>query len=229
MTPLFDPLNIILLVIALAVFWYLKSMLGKRTGQERPPADVLVFKPRPEKQVNEPAPETGARDQQPAKPRWHGIAEADSDVARGLDAIAANASGFDGAQFLDGAKRAYEMILTAYAAGDRNVLKPLLTKDVADSFYDVIERRKAEGANLVFQFVGVNSVKIEKASLEGSIASLTLRFNSEMIHALRDKDGAVLEGDDKAVRTVEDVWTFERDTKNRDPNWKLVATDDDIG
>lgn len=229
MTPLFDPLNIILLVIALAVFWYLKSMLGKRTGKERPPADVLVFKPRPEKQVNEPTPETGARDEQSAKPRWHGIAEADSDVARGLDAIAANTPEFDGAQFLDGAKRAYEMILTAYAANDRNALKPLLAKDVVESFNEVMERRKREGSNLVFQFVGVNSVKIEKAALEGSTASLTLRFNSEMIHALRDKDGVVLEGDDKAVRTVEDVWTFERDTKNRDPNWKLVATDDDIG
>jgi predicted lipid-binding transport protein (Tim44 family) len=93
----------------------------------------------------------------------------------------------------------------------------------------MIERRKAEGSNLVFQFVGVNSVKIEMAALEDSVASLTLRFNSEMIHALRTKDGVVTEGDDKAVRTVEDVWTFERDTKSRDPNWKLVATDDDIG
>jgi predicted lipid-binding transport protein (Tim44 family) len=229
MTPLFDPLNIILLVIALAVFWYLKSMLGKRTGQERPPADVLIFKPRAEKQVSEPPPETGVRDETIAKPRWHGIAEEGGNVARGLDDIAAVSPGFDAAQFLDGAKRAYEMILAAYAAADRNALKPLLAKDVADSFNAMIERRKAEGSNLVFQFVGVNSVKIEMAALEDSVASLTLRFNSEMIHALRTKDGVVTEGDDKAVRTVEDVWTFERDTKSRDPNWKLVATDDDIG
>lgn len=229
MNPLFDPLNVVLLAIALAVFWFLKSKLGTRTGQERPPADVLVFKPRAEKKTEEPPLETGARDDHPAKPRWYGVAEEGGAVAKGLDAIAAASQGFDAAPFLDGAKRAYEAILGAYAAGDKSALKPLLGKDVIDSFTAMIARRKSEGSSLVFQFVGVNSVRIEKAALVGSTASLTLRFNSEMIHALKASDGTLLEGDDKAVRTVEDVWTFERDTKSRDPNWKLVATDDDLG
>ncbi|NMD07423.1 MAG: Tim44 domain-containing protein [Phyllobacteriaceae bacterium] len=230
MTPLFDPLNLILLAIALAVFWRLKSVLGKRTGTERPPADVLVFKPRAEKQVNEPpAPPMGARDDETAKPRWHGVAEEGSTVAKGLDAIVSAMPDFAAQPFLAGAKRAYEMILAAYAADDKAALKPLLAKDVADSFFAMIDRRKADGSSLVFQFVGVNSVRIEKASLEGRNASLTLLFNSEMIHAVRDKNGEVIEGQDRSVRTVEDVWTFERDTTSRDPNWKLVATDDDIG
>lgn len=230
MTPLLDPLNLILLAVALAVFWYLRSMLGKRTGQERPPGDVLIFRPKTGKIPDHaPTAEAGGESEGPAKPRWHGVAEEGSAVAAGLDAIAAATQGFDVPQFLAGAKRAYEMTLASYAAGDKSALKPLLTKEVAESFFATIDQRKADGSSLVFQFVGVQSANIERASLEGRIASMTLKFSSEMIHALRDRNGNVIEGQDNSVRAVEDVWTFERDTASRDPNWKLAATDDDIG
>ncbi len=229
MTPLFDPLNLVLLAIALAVFWRLKTVLGQRTGNERPSADVTVLRPRSEKPVDPAPQELGVQDHEPAKPVWHGLAADGSEVAKGLIAIAATAPDFNGRQFLEGAKRAYEMVLSAYANGDKAALKPLLAKDVADSFNATIDRRKAEGSKLIFQFVGVNSARIDRAVLDGTSASLTVRFRSEMIHALQDKEGQTIEGDDRAVREVEDIWTFERDVSSRDPNWKLAATDDDIG
>lgn len=230
MTSLFDPLNLILLAIALVVFWRLKSVLGTRTGTERPPADVAVLKPRgeapPQPQSDPPL---GVQDREPVKPVWHGVAPEGSDTAKALEAILAKSPDFDVAQFLAGAKLAYEMVLQAYANADKPALKPLLGPDVYQSFSAAIDRRKSEGTNFVFQFVAVMTAKITRATLDGRNALLTVQFRSQMIQAVVAKDGTVLEGDDKAVRDVEDVWTFERDVTSRDPNWKLVATDDDIG
>jgi predicted lipid-binding transport protein (Tim44 family) len=160
---------------------------------------------------------------------WEGLAEEGSPAAKALEAIAKASPDFHGPTFAEGAKRAYEMILSAYAAGDKQALKPLLGRDVAETFFRSIDSRARDGASVVFQFVGVNKVTVERAALEGRTASITLRFRSDMIHALRDKSGETIEGDARAVRDVEDIWTFERDTSSRDPNWRLVATDDDIG
>lgn len=230
MTPLFDPLNIILLAIAIAVFWRLKSVLGSRTGTERPPADVTVLQPRKEKPaVVEQEPVRGVQDRGPGKPVWDGFAPEGSDLAKSLEAIAVATPGFSPEQFLEGAKRAYEMVLQAYADGDKAALKTLLGVDVLQSFGSAIDRRKADNAKFIFRFVGVNSAKLTRGSLDSRSAFLTVRFRSEMIQAVVASNGQVIEGDEAAVRDVEDVWTFERDIKSQDPNWKLAATDDDIG
>lgn len=231
MSSLFDPINLILLAVALVVLWRLKSVLGTRTGNERPSAEVTVLRPRkadvPAPAADEPA--LGVQDREPAKPVWHGVAEEGSDTAKALQAVADKSPDFTVADFVDGAKRAYELILTAYANGDKSALKTLLAGEVLQTFSSAIDRRIAEDARFIFQFVGVNRANVVRAALDGRNASITIRFRSEMIQALVAKDGQVQEGDDKAVREVEDIWTFERDVTNRDPNWKLIATDDDIG
>lgn len=230
MNSLFDPLNLILLAIALMVFWKLRSVLGTRTGLERPPAEPVVLKPRTgPAPAPEQAPPLGVEDREPPKPVWHGVAEEGSDVAKALEAIARKSPDFKVMPFLDGAKMAYEMVLQAYAAGDKQELRPLLGADVMQSFAAAIDRRKAEGSRFVFQFVGVNKAEISRAVLDGRNALLTVRFRSQMIQAVVSRDGETLEGDEKSIREVEDIWTFERDVTSRDPNWKLVATDDDIG
>jgi len=230
MSSLFDPLNLILLAVALVVLWRLRSVLGTRTGHERPPMPAPAANPRRDQEpaVND-GPPLGVDDREPPKPVWHGVAAEGSDVAKALESIAARSPGFDANQFLDGAKLAYEMILQAYAAGDKAALRPLLGNDVLQSFGGAIDRRKTDGAHFVFQFVGVKSASLSRAALDGRNAQLTVCFHSEMIQALVAKDGTVLEGNDKGIRVVEDIWTFERDVTSRDPNWKLVATDDDIG
>ncbi len=230
MNPLFDPLNLILLAIAIAVFWRLKSLLGTRTGTERPPADVTVLRPQKEKPpAAEPEPALGVQDDGPRKPFWHGVAPEGSELAQSLEKLVEVNPDFVLAKFLEAAKRAYELILQAYATGDKAALKTLLAGDVLGSFISAIDRRKADGSNFVFRFVGVKSANLTRAVVDGRSAFLTVRFRSEMIQALLDRDGVVREGDEKAVREVEDVWTFEKDVMSRDPNWKLVATDDDLG
>jgi predicted lipid-binding transport protein (Tim44 family) len=231
MSPVFDPLNIILLAVAVIMLWRLKSVLGQRTGNERPPLDTTVFKPKQQQQAETPLP-TAEADSSATEsniPVWAGYAVEGSPLAKDLEAIAASDTTFKLHPFVEGAKRAYEMVLEAFAKGDKAKLKSLLGKEVFESFAEAIDTRAKDGSNIVFQFVGVSKTEIDRASLEGKRASITLKFRSDMIHALVSKDGETLEGDAKTIRDVEDIWTFERDVSARDPNWKLVSTDDEIG
>jgi predicted lipid-binding transport protein (Tim44 family) len=149
-------------------------------------------------------------------------------VAKGLDAIAMRSADFTASSFVGGAGIAYEMVLEAFAKGDKQALKPLLSKELFDSFASAIDTRAAAGQSMTFQFVGVKSTDIKQAALNGNKAQVEVAFAAEMISATLDKAGAVVDGDAKAIRTVTDLWTFERDVTSRDPNWKLVATDDDV-
>lgn len=131
---------------------------------------------------------------------------------------------FDPDEFVSGAKMAHEMIARAYADGDRSTLKPLLGDDVFASFDAAITAREKAGHKVEFSFVGLKQAKLEEAGLRDRLAEVTVRFVSELISATRDAAGAVIEGAAGVVREVTDVWTFARDTRSSDPNWKLVAT-----
>ncbi len=117
------------------------------------------------------------------------------------------------------------MIVTAYAKGDRETLRNLLSPEVYDSFNAVISEREAQGETTEFSFVGLASANIIEAQLSDRIAHVTVRFVSDLITAVRDRSGDVVEGDVKAVRRVTDIWTFLRDIGSPNPNWRLVATD----
>jgi predicted lipid-binding transport protein (Tim44 family) len=234
MTQLFDPLNMILLAVALIVIWRLRSVLGQRTGAERPPIDpyastrktapeaangnVLNF-PGEAKQI---AP---SKNDEPATPEWTGFASEGSSVAKGLEAIAAADPGFSTRSFVEGAKIAYELIVEAFAKGDKTALKPLLSKEVYDGFAEVIDERARKGEKIDAQFVGFEKAEIAGASLMAKRAGMTMRFVSQMISTTLDKDNRIVDGDPKEIRQITDVWAFERDVSSRDPNWKLVATE----
>jgi predicted lipid-binding transport protein (Tim44 family) len=236
MNQAFDPLNLLILAIAVVVILRLRSVLGKRTGNERPPVDPYAATRRAEKPqapgnvINLPqretAPETTGAQPLPAEPVWAGYAEAGSSVAKGLEKIATADSQFSTKTFVDGAKVAYEMVVTAFAQGDRQTLKNLLSRDVYEGFAGAIDDREKAGQILESRFVGIDKAHVTAADLKGKRASITLRFIAEFISATLDKAGVVIEGDPKQVRQITDVWTFERDTSSRDPNWKLVATDE---
>ena len=119
---------------------------------------------------------------------------------------------------------AYEMIVMAYADGDRKTLKNLLSKDVYDGFVAAISDRESRSEKIQSSFVGIDKADIVAAEMKGSEAHVTLRIVSELISATRDSAGQVIDGDPETVAEVKDVWTFARDTKARDPNWKLVQT-----
>ena len=144
---------------------------------------------------------------------------------RRLREIAKADPSFDAGSFLKGATIAYEAIVTAYARGDRETLRNLLSREVLDSFSSVISERESRGETNELSFVGIASADIVDAHLADRVAHVTVRFVSELVTAVRDKAGNVIEGDIKAVRRVTDVWTFARNVASPNPNWQLVATD----
>jgi len=160
-----------------------------------------------------------------ASERWKGVAEAGSAVASGLDAIANTSPEFDVKHFLTGARAAYEMIVTAFAEGDRRTLKNLLSREVYDGFESAISERESRSETVESRFVSIDNAEITAAELRGRSSQVTVRFQSKMVSVTRDKNGNVIDGNADKVTDVTDVWTFARDISSRDPNWKLVATE----
>jgi predicted lipid-binding transport protein (Tim44 family) len=226
MSGLFEqPLNLILLVAAGFVVWRLFGVLGQKTGHEGPGFDPFARNPAPTQES--PEAQTAAKTpEEPAKPVWHGIAEADSTLAKGLESIVQADRSFAPTPFIEGAKLAYEMIVEAFAKGDKPALKPLLNRDVYDEFSSAIDKRLAKGHHAVLQFVGVKSAKITNATVSGKRAQITVRFVTDMISAITDRENKAVEGDTREIREIVDSWTFERETSARDPNWRLLDTSD---
>jgi predicted lipid-binding transport protein (Tim44 family) len=231
-----DIYTIIFLAIAVVVFLRLRSVLGRRTGNERPPFDPYSRRESlpgaaGDKVIDLPRRVAGqtaaaAADIPPAAvERFRSIAPEGSPLNAGLTAVAAADRSFDPDEFIAGAKAAYEMIVTAFAEGDRKALKQLLSRDVHEGFVAAIAEREGRGETIEFRFVGIDKAEITGAAVKGTTAQITVRFLSKLISATHDKDGAVIDGDPVHVGDVTDIWTFARDTTSRDPNWKLIATE----
>jgi predicted lipid-binding transport protein (Tim44 family) len=234
MDEFFDIPTLIVIGLAIVVLFRLRQVLGTRTGRERSPLErqreaapvkagdetVVPLRPRPVAESNE--------DQQRHARKLEAeialFAHGDDKLAAGLKEIADADPGFAPKSFMEGAKSAYEMIVTGFAAGDRQTLKNLLEKDVYDGFERVIKDREAAGHKIDFTFVGLPKVEISEAELDKRNAQVTVTFNAEVVSATRDKSGAIIDGNADQVQTIADEWTFARSPKSRDPNWKLVAT-----
>lgn len=230
----FDIGTIVFMIAAVVIFYQLRNVLGRRTGSERPPFDPYSS-PRTN---NQDAAQSG--DNVVSLPRKRGAAEPDAtyatidalakpggEVNKGLRAIRDADPGFDPKVFLEGAKVAYEMIVTAFASGDRKTLKNLLSREVFDGFVAAIAEREGKGEQVHSSFVGIDKADFVSAEMKGGEAHVTLRLVSQLISSTRDKTGAVVSGDPDSVAEVKDVWTFARDTRSKDPNWKLVATEEE--
>jgi len=236
MPDVFDIYTIIFLALAVFIFLRLRSVLGQRTGRERPPYDpysardavrspagdkVVTLPPRPAEPPPRPVEAAPS-----AAERWKDIAESGSSAAAGLDAIAAADASFDAKHFVTGARAAYEMIVTAFAAGDRRQLRSLLSREVFDGFDAAITERERRSETAETRFVSIDAATIIAAELRNrATAQITVRFVSKLVSATRDRSGAVIDGNAEKVTDVTDVWTFARDVSSRDPNWKVVATE----
>jgi len=236
MTDFLDLPTLIIIGVAIVVLLRLRSVLGTRTGFERPPEErlparkaasdnddtVVPLRPRPDAAVADPDAERRARK---IDAEIEQFSHGDAKLAEGLKAITENDANFTPKSFLEGAKSAYEMIVTAFAAGDRRTLKNLLEKDVYDDFDAAISEREAKGQTIDFTFVGLPSISISEASVDKKVAQVTIQFKAEVVSATRDAEGELVEGNAEQVITIADEWSFARTTRSRDPNWKLVATD----
>ncbi|KQT85553.1 Tim44/TimA family putative adaptor protein [Aurantimonas sp. Leaf443] len=228
--------TIFFIVLAAIVLFQLRNVLGRRTGNERPPFDPYS---RPER-VEPPAgandggnvitlPQRRAGEGPMAAPT--GFEAIDKVAAPGtplnaeLRRIREADPDFDPAGFLDGVKVAYEMIVTAFADGDRKLLKGLLSADVFQGFEGAIAEREGRGERMQSSFVGIDDASLVAAELKDREAFVTVRIVSQLISAVVKPSGEVVDGDPETVVEVKDVWTFARDTRSRDPNWKLVGTE----
>jgi predicted lipid-binding transport protein (Tim44 family) len=141
-----------------------------------------------------------------------------------IDTIVDADRDFDSNEFISGASVAFEDILGAYAGGDSKTLKPLLSVDVYDNFEISIRDREEAGQVMEETLIGISKAELVEAEMQETIAYVTVKFLSDQVHALRDREGNIVEGDPDKIVSVTDFWTFSRDTRSSDPNWLLVAT-----
>ena len=211
------PIDLILFgMIAAFLVLRLRSILGRRTGFERP---AQPYQPPPGPAAAAPVIDGHA---EVPRPSGRPLPDAASALGQTLARMRTVDAGFDPAAFLDGAEKAFRMIVTAFAAGDRATLRGLLADDTYLAFEQAIAGREAAGQTQISTIHDIHGATIESAELRGTIASITVRFVSDQTSLTKDKDGHPVTGAD-AVTEITDVWSFERDLSGRDPAWRLVS------
>ena len=240
-----DLFTLLALSAAIVAIFKLRSVLGRRTSDDdarmeqraqraaeearaAAASDKVVALPRRDRDLPEqPAPvNTISKAEREAQIR--SFSSDNESLSKGLIEILDADPAFDPEQFLTGAKRAYEMIVTAFAEGNLKALRELLNDEVYDSFAGAIAERKKRGEQVDQSFVGISKANILEADVTNGTANITVRFVSQLISAIRDKAGEVVSGDDSSVQDVNDIWTFARDVSSaralQSPNWKLIST-----
>lgn len=209
---------VILGAIAAFLIYRLVSTLGQRSGFEQP---------------RTPSPRSAAPDEpMPLDAQYTDFEEVPVEEASvpkehkaAIDAIKAVDRDFLWSDFMEGATSAYEMVLEAFAKGDLATLKQLLAKDVYTDFAAAIKEREAKGHVLQTTLVRVGDITCENVSQQGALTSIRLRFATEQTHVVRDKKGAIVEGNPQLVEEIVDIWTFNRNLKSKNPNWTLVEVE----
>ncbi len=202
----------IILFAAVAGFLLLRlrSVLGRRTGNERRPADP--FAP--------PSPVVV-----PLAPPVKGIAPAAPvAVGQGLGALKAADPTFNEEGFLKGARAAFDIVLKSYAVGDTATLQRLVSPDVFAAFAEAIRTRQTAKQTMETTLSGIKSAEIVDVTIQGTTSLVAVKLVSDQTHATRAADGTVVDGDPDKVVEQTDIWTFSRPLRARDPNWILIAT-----
>jgi len=213
-------------MVAGVILFRLYTILGRRTGHERPPRETYGLSERSALPAGDDT--AVAHGDRRALTPPAGSERPKDPVAAGLLDLQLADRSFDKEHFVTGARAAYEMILTAFAKNDRAGLRPLLNDEVFGAFDGAIRGREERGEKVEFTFVGFKEVKIVAAALKASLAEITVSFAAQFISATSNAQGALIDGDTKTVRDITDIWTFSRDVRARDPNWTLVATSGEL-
>ncbi|MDE2361674.1 MAG: Tim44 domain-containing protein [Hyphomicrobiales bacterium] len=220
-----DPTTIIFALLAIIVVWKLRSVLGTRVDVEsRPPAPDARSTDAAGKAVRLP----GAPDNHIPPTDQNAVSDASvrSDKARAaLATIAASDPKFSLERFVAGARVAYEMIVVAFASGDRKTLGNLLSPDVLSSFCSAIDRREAAGESAATRVASVGDVEIVDGAVRAGTAQISARISAKMTNVVHDKGGAVVSGDPDVLVSTDDLWTFSREIASSDPTWRLIATE----
>ncbi len=208
---------ILLAMVAGFLILRLRSTLGRRTGHEQGQDNyrrdnVVELSPR-------------------ANPDSETVVVGDIDPAyigtlfeEGLTQITLSDPNFSVEDFLGGAGKAFEMIVIAYAEHDTDTLKPLLSDEVYSNFAAAVQDREDREERMETELIVIKPIKLESVSVDGRTAKIAARFESEQVNIIKDADGQIVDGDPEHIESVTDIWTFERNLANSDPNWLLIAT-----
>ncbi|MBS28205.1 MAG: translocase [Alphaproteobacteria bacterium] len=211
-------------MVAAFLVFRLRGVLGKRTGHERPPQD-----PYSGRESGPAGPREAQDDDKVVALPDRTVEESDipdnSPAGDSLKDIQRADSGFSVSDFLDGVRAAFEMIVTSFANGDRETLRPLLSDEVYENFAGAIVDREGKGETMEMTLVGIREADVLEANMDGRVAFVTVKIVTEQIEVVRDAAGEPVSGDPSKVATVTDIWTFARNTRSRNPNWTLVATE----
>ncbi|WP_417250091.1 Tim44/TimA family putative adaptor protein [Celeribacter sp.] len=210
---------LVLAGIAIFLILRLRNVLGTRDGFEKPRVDApdqAATSARRSFEVIE-----GGVD--------HDIADNVTEGSRAADELAKMKRvepSFSVTEFLNGARGAYEMILMAFENDDLDSIRDFLADDVYDAFDSVVQQRRENGLTVHAQFYGVREIQIidaefDEATQEGEIK---LRFVAEIVSAVANEAGEIVEGDATEIKRQKDIWSFARKMGQNDPNWRLVAT-----
>lgn len=195
-------------------------------GNERPPLEPNAQRsgprpqPNPENTNDENVVELANR-----QPEDAFIEQAEGAMGENLRKIRDADPAFNSNTFVEGARGAFELIATSFATGDRETLRPLLSDEVYENFAGAIVERADKGHTMEMTLVGIQASEIIEAAMDGRVAFVTVKFVTEQIEVTRDAAGDVIEGDPARVTNVTDIWTFARNTRSRNPNWTLIATE----
>lgn len=216
-----SPLIQLLVLAGIAIFLILrlKSVLGTREGFERSDVATPQTEPRrrTEFEVIEGGPDRDIVDH----------VEEGSASARAFEAMKEIEPDFSVAEFLGGARGAYEMIVMGFERGNLDEIKPFLAPDIYETFREVVEARVDQGLTIDAEFIGVREVKVASADYneETGEAEIAIRFVAELTSAVRDSAGDIIEGSTTEIKRQKDTWAFARVMGSDDPNWLLVSTD----
>lgn len=214
-------------MIAVFILLRLRNVLGTRTGHEKPPEDVHPGRTGPVAGKKE-----GTVINLPRRTGLGGGETALSPVEirlrQALTEIALADPQFDAIDFADGARQAYEMIIIAFAQGDRDALQAMVGEDVFANFDAAITARQAAGQSMETRLAGIRDARITQASLRGKMAEVTIKFDADLVSHVNNAAGELVQGHPTLPQQVSELWTFARDTASKDPNWTLIATSADI-
>ena len=205
MNEAFQYLDIIILaILAGVVLLRLRSVLGRRTGHEKTDQSTFQYE-QPSKELNPKV-------------------EIESPT---VDRTSINDdSWFNENDFVNGANNAYEVIITNFENGNKDLLKPLLNENVTKNFFDVIDKRNANNEKVEFSFIGIESSKIIYKNLKNNPMEVTIKFVSEMITCIKNNKDEIISGSINQVQKITDVWTFSKNKTIKSNDWLLSATSD---
>ncbi|MEQ8345943.1 MAG: Tim44/TimA family putative adaptor protein [Sneathiellaceae bacterium] len=218
---------LLLAMVAGFILLRLRGVLGRRTGHERPPRGLPGSRDVRNEEKDDleedekiiTLPERGAQDGEDAAP----VAPAGPP---GLAAVRKIDRNFREAEFLEGAQAAYEMIVTAFARGDKQTLRPLLSNEVYASFEEAIDARDRAGESHETTLIGIKSAEISEAVVTNRTADITAKIVAELMNVTKNAQGEVIGGSGNTIEIVAEYWTYRRDLSSSDPNWVLIATSD---